>query len=186
MTAQHILDELQDAGIRVFLTPDRGLAATPARRMTPELRELVMVSKAALIELLQRLPEPANDATPAPAQAKTRQPAANDPAPDPDRWCWPHSAAMNGNELDTFARRLEVFTLKGLALADAEALADKLVLRDREDSDLATCLECRHLSRARRCGQWQRAGVARDALAVLPADLVTSLQRCPTFGVAKN
>ena len=114
------------------------------------------------------------------------QPAANDPAPDPDRWCWPHSDAMTGNELDTFARRLEVFTLKGLDLADAEAMADKLVLRDREGSDLATCLECRHLSRARRCGQWQRAGVARDALAVLPGDLVMILQRCPTFGVAQN
>jgi hypothetical protein len=79
---------------------------------------------------------------------------------------------------------LEVFTLKGLDLADAEALAGKLLLRDREGSDLATCLECQHLSRAGRCAQWQRAGVAQDAWAVLPADLVAHWQRCPAFGAA--
>jgi hypothetical protein len=46
---------------------------------------------------------------------------------DPDRWCWPHSSAMNGVEIDTFAARLHQFTDKGLARNDGEALADKLV-----------------------------------------------------------
>ena len=37
---------------------------------------------------------------------------------DPDRWCWPHSSAMNGAEIETFAVRLHQFTGKGLAPRD--------------------------------------------------------------------
>ena len=78
--------------------------------------------------------------------------AANDPAPYPDRWCWPHSEAMNGREIDTFMARVARFTGKGLGLDDAEALADKLVRRDREPDDRGLCLECIHLS-----GQYGKA-----------------------------
>lgn len=47
--------------------------------------------------------------------ATAQKQAANDPAaamPDLDRWCWPHSAAMNGAEIDTFTARLARFTDK--------------------------------------------------------------------------
>ena len=43
-------------------------------------------------------------------------PAANAPGSDPDRWCWPHSEAMNAGEIDTFMARLSRFTDKGLGL----------------------------------------------------------------------
>ena len=66
--------------------------------------------------------------------------------PDPDRWAWPHSEAMNGREIDTFTARLARFTDKGLMLDDAEKLADKLVTRDRESDDRRLCLECVHLA----------------------------------------
>lgn len=112
--------------------------------------------------------------------------AANDPAPDPDRWAWPHSAAMTGAEIDTFTARLARFTDKGLSLEDAEALADKLVKRDRESDDRRLCLECFHLSgqscNAWDCRNWQRAGVALRAKdAQLSAALVFQLQRCDGF-----
>ncbi len=108
--------------------------------------------------------------------------AANDPAPDPDRWAWPHSDAMNGAEIDAFTARLSRFTDKGLTLADAEALADKLVIRDRESDDRRLCMECSHLHRGGRCGNWQRAEVAMTARdARLPAELVQRLQRCDGF-----
>ena len=105
---------------------------------------------------------------------------------DPDRWCWPQSSAMNGAEIDTFAVRLHRFTDKGLARNDGEALADKLLLRDREQDDRRVCLECRHFAghgaRSWRCGNWQAAGVAlRSRDAQLPADLVVQLQRCDGF-----
>ena len=103
-------------------------------------------------------------------------------APDLDRWAWPHSDAMNTGEIDTFTARLSRFTDKGLTLTDAEALADRLVIRDRDGDDRRLCLECLHLHRGGRCGNWQRAGVAITAWDPrLPAELVQRLQRCDGF-----
>lgn len=69
------------------------------------------------------------------AVATNPNPVASDPSTypplDPDRWCWPHSYAMNTEEIDTFAQRLAAFTSLGMNLNDAEALADRLVIRDR-------------------------------------------------------
>jgi hypothetical protein len=124
------------------------------------------------------------------AVAKPEKVAANDPAPgavalpgnDPDTDCWPYSTAMTGSEIDLFTARLARFTDKGVTHGDAESLADKLVTRDRDDDDRALCLECTHLAGWRtswRCGNWQAAGIARQARdAQLPADLVLTLQRC--------
>lgn len=105
---------------------------------------------------------------------------------NPNRWCWPHSSAMNGVEIDTFAARLHKFADKGLARNDCETLADKLVLRDRDQDDRRVCLECKHFAGhgagSWRCGNWQAAGVAiRSRDAQLPADLVVQLQRCDGF-----
>jgi len=109
-------------------------------------------------------------------------------AADPDRWSYPRSTAMNTAEIDRFTARLARFTDRGVILSDAERLADLLVIRDREQDDRALCLECTHLQRAGRCGNWQRAGVAiraRDAF--MPLELVRQLQRCDGFsGSAVN
>ncbi len=105
---------------------------------------------------------------------------------DPDRSCWPHGDAMNTVEIDTFTARLARFTDKGMSLPDAEALADKLVMRNREGDDRRLCLECVHLSgfgpTSWRCGNWQAAGIAiRPHDTQLPAELVLQLQRCGGF-----
>ena len=122
---------------------------------------------------------------PAPFQKKeVNEAAANDtattPSADPDRCCWPHSEAMNGRKIDTFTARLARFTDKGLSLDDAERLADKLVIRDREGDDRRLCMECAHLHGAGRwrCGNWEAADMAREGLA---RDLVLTLQRCNGF-----
>ena len=111
--------------------------------------------------------------------------AANDPAPDPDRWAWPHSQAMTGREIDTFTARLVRFTDKGLSLSDGEALADKLVTRGRDADERRLCLECVHLAGHAEiwgCRNWQRAGVAtKPQHAQLSATLVLQLQRCDGF-----
>ena len=130
------------------------------------------------------LPSVATVATVAVAKAPDR--AANDPTPDPDRWCWPVSAAMNTGEIDAFTARVAGFTGRGLVLADAEALADRLVNRDREKDVRRLCLECLHLAgygaASWRCGNWQAAGVAiRARDAQLAGDLVCQLQRCEGF-----
>jgi hypothetical protein len=106
---------------------------------------------------------------------------------DADRW--PHFTAMNCTELDLFAARLQPFTNKGLNHIDSEALADKLVIRDRETDDRQSCLECKHLSgyghASWRCGNWRAADIAiRLHDTQLPADLVLQLQRCDGFATA--
>ena len=121
-------------------------------------------------------------------KTKGYSPAANDPAlvtQNPDRWCWPHSEAMTGREIETFTARLVRITDKGVSLNDGEALADKLVMRDRESDDRRLCLECTHLAGHAGhwgCRNWQRAGVAvRARDAGLSAALVMQLQRCDGF-----
>ncbi len=74
---------------------------------------------------------------------------------DPDRYCWPHSSAMNTREIDLYSARLAKFTDMGVPHADAEALADKLVLRDREASVTPANSSNRESARAvGRVGLW--------------------------------
>ena len=108
------------------------------------------------------------------------------PLRDPDAGCGPNSAAMNGSEIDTFTARRHRFADKGLPRDAADALADNLVLRDREKDDRRVCFECKsftgHGPLSWRCANWDVAGVAiRSFDAQLPADLVTQLQRCDGF-----
>ncbi|MBK8357928.1 MAG: hypothetical protein IPL15_02555 [Comamonadaceae bacterium] len=96
---------------------------------------------------------------------------------------------MNTRELDIYAVRLERFTGKGLIELDAETLADKLVIRDREKGDRRLCLECVYLTgygaSSWRCSNWQRSGIAiRARDNQLPVDLVLQLQRCDGFANA--
>ena len=104
---------------------------------------------------------------------------------DLDRWAWPHSQAMTGREIDTFTARLARFTDKGLSVVDSEALADKLMTRDRDADERRLCLECVHLAGRAGiwgCRNWQRAGVATRARdARLSAALVLQPQRCDGF-----
>lgn len=125
-------------------------------------------------------PSVATVATVAVAKAPDR--AANDPAPDPDRHCWPHSPAMNTAEIDTFTARLARFIDKGLNLEEGAALADKLVVRDRESNDHRVCLECTYLVQGWRCNNWRVASAGFGSRrAPLAAELVLQLQRCDGF-----
>ena len=110
---------------------------------------------------------------------------------DPDRWCWPHSSAMNGAEIDTFTKRRSLFTGKGISQGEAEAVADTLVLRDRDLDDRRLCLECSnlqsHWAGAWRCGDWQWAGIAHPVKdAQLSAQQVLQPQRCSGFKAAQG
>ena len=135
--------------------------------------------------------ESANDPSPPPETRGELTPqmgdaALTEAASDPDRYCWPNSEAMTGSEIDTFTARVIRFAAKGVIHTDGEALADKLVTRDREKDDRRLCLECSHLAgygaTSWRCGNWQAAKVAHRALdSKLSADLVMQLQRCDGF-----
>ena len=104
---------------------------------------------------------------------------------DPNLWCWPHSSAMNTQEISTLIMRLDQFTRKGVSNTEAERLADQLVLRDRDEDDRHLCVECHHLQGD--VGRWScaNAHAARMAVGVanapLPGGLTQQLQRCPGF-----
>lgn len=103
-----------------------------------------------------------------------------------DRWCWPHSSAMNGGEIELFQARSVRFAERGLSGNESEAMAEKLVARDRDADDRRFCLECKHFSgysqASWRCGNWPTGGIAiRMRERLLPADFVLQLQRCDGF-----
>ena len=106
---------------------------------------------------------------------------APSPAADPDRWCWPHSDAVNGAELALFAERVQAFTRCGISTEAAEVMADRFVTRDRERDDRHTCLECVSY-RPGRCGNYRRAGLNA---AEVGRDLAALLQRCLGFNPSK-
>lgn len=213
LPVQQVVDALHAAGLSLVLTPDLTLKVSPASILTPELRDLIRTTKDMLIGWLRH--EVVNDPPPAPAhdgederaafrdqyaRAMRAESTATDPPaiPDPkvppraeatpanpDRWCWPNSTPLSTEEIDTFTARLALFTDKGEDLQDAERLADKLVVRDREGDDRRACLECAHLHGAGRwrCGNAHRAGIGTDRP---PADLVKLLQRCDGFNLKGN
>lgn len=69
----------------------------------------------------------------------------------------------------------------GWSASEADAMAERLVLRDRADDDRHLCPECTHLDGHKatgwRCRNHRRAQVARE----LAHDLVLLPQRCPGF-----
>ena len=117
------------------------------------------------------------------AVAHPEAPAANAPAIDPERWAWPHSSAMNGQELDSLMARQDLFRQRGATPQDAERMADKLVARDRGEDDRHICLECRHLrgEGPYRCGNARAAGLHAD----LARDMVQTLQHCQGYDAAR-
>jgi hypothetical protein len=84
---------------------------------------------------------------------------------------------MNSAEIETFAARLCLFAKRGIPVDWADALADKMMKRDREGDDRRSCLECQRLA-GRTCAAWRQAGIGS---AQLPADFAARLQRCPAF-----
>jgi hypothetical protein len=119
--------------------------------------------------------------SPAPAPENGEADRSHTDNNDPDRWCWPHSAAMNGAEIDGFITRLAQITGRGIALPSAAALADRLARRDRESDDRRMCLECPWLAgwpEGWRCNNWRKAELRASSL---PGELVTMLQRCEGF-----
>ena len=77
---------------------------------------------------------------------------------------------MNTAEINRMAMRIGMFQRRGLELLQAEALADRCMLRDREIDDCRACIECK---------QWQLGGTCAAKQA--PAEK-TMFQRCPAFG----
>ena len=152
MGAPDLLRHLREAGFIVAPADGGGIRVAPSASLTDAHRQAIRDHRGELLSLLA-------------------------PSTDPDRWCWPHSDAMNGAELEQFAKRAQSFTRRGITTEAAEAMADRLVIRDREQDDRRTWLEC-NAFRPGRCGNHRRAGLQAPDVG---RDLATLLQRCPGF-----
>lgn len=209
MSAFTLIEHLHLAGLTLEALADGGLHVFPANRITQEIDQLIVENTAALIDALKdeaavwpafvdpgttpETLERLRAASRALDGAQVSRAASNEAehaagvgvsaksldGPDPDRWCWPHSAAMNTAEIETFNARSDRFTKFGLSQEDANQWAEIAAQRDREGDDRRYCLECAHLRPGRQCGNWRAAGVAIWANeSQLPSELVLKLQRC--------
>ena len=190
-----VVEDLQAAGLVLTLTPDRALSVAPACDLTPALRDTIRAHKVELVAWLAAANDSTVEAVGAVATVATvavANPPGSEAAPaeaigtvpvsaDADRWCWPHSSAMNTAEINRFTGRVALFVAKGMTSTDADALADKLVTRDRDGDDRRVCLECANLSGwngRRQCRGLHHAGMGGP---LVSAGQVATLQRCDGF-----
>lgn len=83
------------------------------------------------------------------------------------------------HSIQAFSDRRERLLRAGYCDADAEDLAERLVLRDRDADDRRLCVECSHY-RAGRCGNRKAAGLHSPEVG---RDLAATLQRCEGFAL---
>lgn len=184
MQALQLLETFTAAGLAVSLTPDYRLMVTPAKALTDDLRASIKAHKAVLVDYLSRTA--ANDPSEAELEAQEERAAIIEYDGRLSRTEAERLARLDAHPAPTvrktvtFTARLSRFSDKGLSLAEAEWLVDKLATRDRDRDDRRLCLECAHLQGCGpwRCGNWQAADVGRQWLA---RDLVLILQRCDGF-----
>ena len=146
------------------------------------ISRLLTVSAVAA-EAVSAKPERLSTVLAVPSPVKLEKPdLASTLTEDPDLWCWPYSIAMSRPEIEKFTARLKLFSYFGINGGVAEKLADRLVVRDREDDDRSLCLECAHLSLVWSCVNSRNAGISvQYSDSKLPSDFVIQLQRCPCF-----
>jgi hypothetical protein len=87
-----------------------------------------------------------------------------------------HAGGWTDAEIALFVERHARLMRRGFTDGDADDLAERLTLRDREGDGRRLCIECLHL-KAWRCGNHAAADVAPE----LGRSLATLLQRCAGF-----
>ena len=164
MDARELLTDLAGAGLSVTAEDDR-LVIRPASRLTDDMRAALREAKPELLALLT-MPTPG-------AALPPNRPYRLSQA-DGDR-C--HVEPWDDACIALFVARVGRFLRLGIDATDADDLAERLVLRDRDGDARVSCIECRHY-RLGRCGNHGRAGLLAPDVG---RDLATLLQRCPAF-----
>ena len=170
MGATDLLNRLRGDGLVLTLTEGGGLHAAPRHALTDEHRVAIRAARDALVLTLQ-----AEASRPPPPRRSGNSLMTPEQGDD----C--HAGGWDVAEMEVFMVRVARFRRLG-RVADAEHLAERLTLRDREQDDRRLCLECAALADNRRCelaAQGRLAGADRR-LEPVP----TILQRCPGFKLA--
>ena len=170
MGAAELLNRLRCDGLVLTLTAGGELQAAPRHALTDEHRASIRAARDALVLMLQ--PEASRPPPPRRSGNPLITPAQGDDC---------HADGWDDAEIEVFLAREARFTRLG-RVAEAEHLAERLTLRDREQDDRRLCLECAALANNRRCelaAQGRLPGADRR-LEPVP----TILQRCPGFTLA--
>ena len=157
MGAPDLLQHLRGAGFTVTPAEGGGIRVAPAAALTDAHRQAIRSHRAELLALL------AGTTTPS---------VSSNPAPDP-------LALVAWTEADIArftARRGRLIRWRN-SVSDAEALAERLTLRDRAGDDRVSCTDCRHF-RPGRCSNHRAARLNSPEMG---RDLAELLQRCPGF-----
>lgn len=178
MGAPELLHHLRGAGLVLTVTPAGGLHVAPREALTDDHRAAIRAQRDALLLALRAEAEPPL-APPTPPSPPRR---SGNPLMTPDDGDACHAGGWDDAEIDTFQRREARFIRMGRAADDAEHLAERLVLRDRQHDDRRLCLECAALTNNRRCLVAARGRLAGADRRLEPVP--TSLQRCPGFTLA--
>ena len=88
-----------------------------------------------------------------------------------------HEGCWNDAEIETFMARSTRFGARGRV--DAEHLAERLTLRDRQADDRRLCVVCRELEASGRCAAARRGALANTDRRLEPTQNI--LMRCPAF-----
>lgn len=170
MSAPELLHHLRGAGLVLTLTPAGGLHVAPRTALTDNHRSAIRAERDALVLALQ-------------AEAEQPSPPwrSGNPLLTPEQGDDCHTGGWDDAEIDAFTARQARFTRMG-RLADAEHLAERLTLRDRQHDDRRLCLECAALADNRRCLVAARGRLPGAARWLEP--VLTILHRCPGFTLA--
>jgi hypothetical protein len=119
---------------------------------------------------------PANDDV-GPCDAVKPARRSGNPYMTPEQGDECHEGGWDDAEIEVFLARSK--RLSARYRADAEHLAERLTLRDRQADDRRMCLECRELEAGGRCAAARRGALTSTARRFEPTQNI--LMRCPAF-----
>ena len=90
-----------------------------------------------------------------------------------------HADAWDEADIGRFQARVAAVQRRGFGIQDAEDLAERQTLRDRQADDRHMCLECRDLESTGRCAAARRGGIHGADRRMEPVQ--TILMRCHVF-----
>lgn len=159
MGARELLADLAVKGVSVTADGDR-LVVRPASKLTGTMLVALREAKSDLLALLSpfRLTHEQGDRCHAP--------------------CWDDA------EIAIFSARVRVLMRRGIGTDDADDLAERLTLRDREGDDQRICIECSQLSDKGRCIAAATGRLAGADTRLEPVQ--TILHGCDAFELRKG
>ncbi len=161
MGARELLHQAARSGL-TLVVDGPSLVVRPKERLTTGMRDALLAAKPELLALLKQ-------------SSQGRQEGQGCQENQVDQR-GPLAGTWTETDIASFLARRDRLMRWGWSEGDAEAFAERLVRRDRQGDDRATCAgDCANY-RPGRCGNHRRAGLTTSGVG---HDFAVLLQRCP-------